>query len=81
MSWLLCGIAMAALMSLALLKSRRAKAALGASVLLAVLLAACGNGGTTAGVPAGTPAGNSQVSVTGVSGTLTHSAIVSLHVN
>lgn len=81
MSWLLCGIAMAALISLVSLKGRRAKVALGVSVLLAVLLVACANGGSTAGVPAGTPAGSNQVSVTGVSGTLTHSGTVSLHVN
>jgi hypothetical protein len=81
MSWLLCGIAIAALISLVSLKGRRAKVALGVSVLLAVLLVACANGGSTAGVPAGTPAGSNQVSVTGVSGTLTHSGTVSLHVN
>jgi hypothetical protein len=84
MSWLLCAIAMAALISMAWMKGRRARTALGASVILAVLLAACSSGGSTAGTPPGTPAGTSQVVVTGVSGTgastLTHTATVSLKV-
>jgi hypothetical protein len=80
MTWLLCGIAMAALISMASLKGRRAKTALGASVVLAVLLAACSGSGGKSGVPAGTPAGNSQVTVTGVSGTITRTATVSLQV-
>lgn len=81
MSWLLCGIAMAAMICMASLKGRRAKAVLGASVVLAILLAACSNGsGGAAGVPAGTPAGNSQVMVTGVSGAITRTATVALRV-
>jgi hypothetical protein len=80
MTWLLCGIAMAAMISMASLKGRRAKTALGASVVLAVLLAACSGSGGKSGVPAGTPAGNSQVTVTGVSGTITRTATVSLQV-
>lgn len=79
-SWLLCGIAIAALISMASLKGRRAKTALGASVALAILLAACSGSGGSAGVPAGTPAGNSQVTVTAVSGTVSSSATVSLQV-
>jgi Beta-propeller repeat/Abnormal spindle-like microcephaly-assoc'd, ASPM-SPD-2-Hydin len=80
MSWLLFGIAMAALISMASLKGYRAKTALGASVVLAILLAACSGGGSTSGVPAGTPAGNSQVTITGVSGSLSRTATVSLQV-
>jgi hypothetical protein len=80
MSWLLCGIAISALISMASLKGLRARTALGASVVLAVLLAACSGGGGTPGVPAGTPAGNSQVTVTAVSGSISRTATVSLQV-
>jgi len=80
MSWLLYGMAILALITMAWLKERRAKTALGASVALAVLLVACSGSGGQPGVPAGTPAGNSQVIVTGVSGTVTHTATVSLQV-
>jgi hypothetical protein len=80
MSWLLCGIAIAALISMASLKGRRARTALGASVVLAVLLAACSSGGGTPGVPAGTPAGNSLVTVTALSGSISRTATVSLQV-
>jgi hypothetical protein len=80
MSWLLCGIAIAALISMASLQGRRARTALGASVVLAVLLAACSSGGGTPGVPAGTPAGNSLVTVTALSGSISRTATVSLQV-
>ena len=80
MSWLLCGIAIASLISMASLKGRRARTALGASVALVVLLAACSGGGGAPGVPAGTPAGNSQVTVTAVSGSILRTAAVSLQV-
>jgi hypothetical protein len=85
MPWLLYAIAMAALICMVSLRGRGAKTALGASVVLAVLLVACSGSGGKPGVPAGTPAGNSQVTITGVSGTgaaaLTHTATVSLQVN
>jgi hypothetical protein len=61
------------------LKWRRARTALEASVVLAVLLAACSGGGAP-GVPAGTPAGNSQITVTAVSGSISRTATVSLQV-
>ena len=84
MSWLLCGIAMAALLILVSLEGCRAKTVLGASVVLAILLAACSGSGGTTGVPVGTPVGNSVVTITGVSGTgasaLMRTATVSLQV-
>jgi hypothetical protein len=62
-------------------RGRRAPAA-AFGFLLAVLflMAACG-GGTPSGVPAGTPAGTYQVTVTGVSGSLTQTTSVTIQVN
>jgi hypothetical protein len=54
-------------------------AAFGFVVMLLLLMAGCG-AGSPSGVPAGTPAGFYQVTVTGTSGSLTHTTMLNLQV-
>ena len=60
--------------------ARRKRTALVFAALMMVIMvwSACGGGGTTAGVPRGTPAGTYTMTITGVSGSATHSTTVSL---
>ncbi len=62
------------------LARRRGSVAFGSAVALLLLCSAC-SGGSQAGVPAGTPAGSYQVTVVGTSGSLSHTAAVTLQVN
>ncbi len=54
-------------------------AAFGFVVMLLLLMAGCG-AGSPSGVPAGTPAGFYQITVTGTSGSLTHTTMLNLQV-
>jgi len=62
------------------LPRRRAVATLGLAIAMGLALIGCSTGGSSANTPAGTPAGTYQVTVTGTSGTVTHSVTVSLQV-
>jgi uncharacterized repeat protein (TIGR01451 family) len=86
MLWLLAAATLAA--SLLLMRKNNQKRRLGwagmaaAAVLVAIGLVGCGGGGGGGGGgnPNGTPAGTSNITVTGTSGTLSHSTVVTLTV-
>jgi hypothetical protein len=61
-------------------RKKRGLALLGLCVATVVLITAC-NGGSAAGTPAGTPAGAYQITITGTSGQITHTATINLQVN
>lgn len=74
-------IALLTVLTVAFLRRRPITAAFGFAVLLLLVSAACGTGGSAPGVPAGTPAGTYQVTVTGTSGSMRSSIPVTLQVN
>jgi hypothetical protein len=80
--WLMSALALLGLWSLVARRNRLrwATVALALTMLLLMGLAACGGGGASYVNPTGTPAGTYNVVVKGSSGSLTHSATVTLTV-
>ncbi len=72
-------IAIFTVLTAAAVRRRPITAAFGFAVVLLLASAACSSGGAS-GVPAGTPAGTYQVMVTGISGSVTNSAPVTVQV-
>ncbi|HLJ16746.1 MAG TPA: choice-of-anchor D domain-containing protein [Bryobacteraceae bacterium] len=81
-SWtaLLWMIAILMVVTLATVRRRPMTAAFGFAVVLLLVSAACGAGGSTPGVPAGTQVGNYPVTVTATSGTVTTTTQVMVQV-
>lgn len=78
-SWLVLLVALLLITIMCGQRGRRAAAGLVLAVTMMLLLVAC-SGGSQSGVPAGTPAGTYQVNVVGTSGSITHTATISLQV-
>jgi hypothetical protein len=78
--WLPWMLALLLMTSLVVTGRRRAFVVLGVVTLFVVLWSACA-GGSPAGVPRGTPAGTYNLTITGASGSATHSTRVTLTVN
>jgi hypothetical protein len=80
-NWLALLVALLLTTTFFSLRGRRNPAAVGLVVAIVVILlsVAC-NGGGQAGSPNGTPAGTYQIGITGTSGTLSHTANVTLQV-
>jgi hypothetical protein len=70
-TWLLWMIAIFMVVTVASVRRRPMTAAFGFAVVLLLVSAACGAGGSAPGVPAGTPAGTYQITVTATSGNVT----------
>jgi hypothetical protein len=81
-SWtsLLWMIAILMVGTLAMVRRRPMTAAFGFAVVLLLVSAACGAGGSTPGVPAGTQVGTYPVTVTATSGTVTTTTQVMVQV-
>jgi hypothetical protein len=77
-TWLLWMLAILMALTTAALRKRPISAAFGLAVVLMLASVACS--GNPSGVPAGTPAGTYQITVTGVSGSITNSTTFALQV-
>ncbi len=77
---LLWMIAILMIGALAVVRRRPMTAAFGFAVVLLLVSAACGAGGSAPGVPAGTPVGTYQITVTATSGTVTTTTQIPIQV-